>query len=156
MALQLHSLQPDLHDTTGFSCGEARIDAFLQQRAAQHSRDGLSTTHVLLDPAHGTPAPVIGFYTLAPATLQVVDAAPLAAVRIVQLAVAIDHQGRGHGQLLLAAAVERCLQMRDSLQVRALVADVIGAKAGRFYRQYGLRSTSAHAATLYLALPANA
>lgn len=153
-ALQLHRLQPDKHDSAAFSCGEPRVDAYLQQRAAEHSREGLSTTHVLMDAAHDAPSQIIGFYTLAPATMRLVDAAPVAAVRMTQLAVASEYQGRGHGQLLLAAAVERCLQMRAELRIRALLADVFNARAGRFYREHGFRAISTNAMTLYLALSA--
>lgn len=152
--LQLHRLQPDRHHSAAFSCGEPRIDAYLQQRAAEHSREGLSTTHVLLDAAADTSGLILGFYTLAPATLRPVDAAPVAAIRLTQLAVASEYQGRGHGQLLLAAAVERCLQMRADLRVRALIADVLNARAARFYREHGFRAISPNAMTLYLALSA--
>lgn len=152
--LQLQRLQPNQHDSAAFTCGEPRIDAYLQQRAAQHSHDGLSTTHVLLDLARDTPNSIIGFYTLAPATVRLVDAAPVAAVRMTKLAVATQHQGCGHGQLLLAAAVQRCLEMRPDLHIRALVADVLNARAGRFYREHGFRVISSNAMTLYLALSA--
>lgn len=152
--LQLHRLQPARHDSAGFNCGEPRIDAYLQQRAAEHSREGLSTTHVLVDAAADMPGAILGFYTLAPATLRPVDAAPVAAVRLTQLAVASAYQGRGYGRLLLAAAVERCLQMRADLRVRALIADVLNAPAARFYREHGFRAISPNAMTLYLALPA--
>lgn len=152
--LELQRLQPDQHDSTAFSCGEPRIDAYLQQRAAQHSRDGLSITHVLLDAEREGAKRILGFYTLAPAIVRLVDAAPVAAVRMTKLAVASQYQGCGHGQLLLAAAVQRCLQMRAELHIRALVADVLNARAGRFYREYGFRAISSNAMTLYLALSA--
>ncbi|MCK9488227.1 MAG: GNAT family N-acetyltransferase [Xanthomonadales bacterium] len=151
--LRLQRLQPHQHDCAGFDCGEPRVDAFLQQRADRHSREGLSTTHVLTDSGLDDPGQIIGFYTLAPATVQPIDASPAAAVRLAKLAVAHQFQGRGHGRLLLAAAVARCLQMR-ALGIRALIADVLNAGAARFYREHGFRPIASNAMTLYLALPA--
>lgn len=149
--LQLQRLHR--HDCSTFACGEPRIDAWLQQRAARHSQEGLSITHVLVD-TDGGPATPIGFYTLAPATVQPVDAPPAAAIRMSRLAVARHAQGRGHGRLLLAAAVARCLQMRNGLGIRALIADVLNAGAARFYREHGFRPIAGNAMTLYLPLSA--
>lgn len=150
--LQLQRLHR--HDCSAFSCGEPRIDAWLQQRAARHSQEGLSITHVLVDADHGESPPPIGFYTLAPATVQPVDGPPAAAIRMSQLAVDRHAQGRGHGRLLLAAAVARCLQMRTGLGIRALIADVLNAGAARFYREHGFRPIAGNAMTLYLPLSA--
>lgn len=149
-------MQPRRHRHAAFDCGVPRVDAWLQQRAAGHSREGLSITHVLVDTdAPGTaPETVIGFYTLEPATLQPVEVPPSAAVRMSRLAVDRRFQGRGHGRLLLAAAVARCLQMRAELGIRALIADVLDARAARFYQEHGFEPVADRSATLYLPLSA--
>lgn len=46
--LVVEQLKPKRHDREGFTCGEPTLDAYLRQQAAQHHRDGISTTHVLV------------------------------------------------------------------------------------------------------------
>lgn len=42
-------LDPAQHDRAGFMCGEPSLDKYLREQAMQHHREGISTTHVLID-----------------------------------------------------------------------------------------------------------
>jgi len=136
------------------------MDAYLRQQAAQHHRDGISTTHVLVDNAD--PARILGFYSLSAAQLLLSDLReadrkrlpnyPVPAIRMGRLAVSASEQGRGHGEYLLAHAVARCLGLREQLGVRVLLVDVLHEKAAGFYRAYGFREATANSRTLYLPL----
>jgi GNAT superfamily N-acetyltransferase len=151
-------LDPKRHDRAGFVCGEPTLDAYLREQAAQHHRDGIATTHVLVDAK--APARVLGYYTLSAAQLLLIDLLeadrrrlpryPVPAVRMGRLAVATE-QGR-HGDLLLAHAVARCLGLREQLDVRVLLVDALHEKAAEFYRIYGFRQANDQARTLYLPL----
>lgn len=167
MRLGVERLDPARHARSEFTCGEAALDRYLHRQATQHHRDGISTTHVLLEQRlvdNGTlsPAPVLGYYTLAAAQLLLTDLSvqdqrrlpryPVPAVRMARLAVAHAEQGKGHGEMLLAHAVARCLGMREELGVKVLLVDALHARAARFYLGYGFRPTTSDALTLYLPL----
>lgn len=158
--LVVEQLKPQRHARDGFTCGEPTLDAYLRQQAAQHHRDGISTTHVLVDDT--VPTYILGYYSLAAAQLLLTDLQesdrkrlpnyPVPAIRMGRLAVSISEQGKGHGDYLLAHAVARCLGLREQLGVRVLLVDVLHEKAARFYRAYGFREAMANSRTLYLPL----
>ena len=158
--LVVEQLKPRRHDREGFTCGEPALDAYLRQQAAQHHRDGISTTHVLVDNADS--ARILGYYSLSAAQLLLTDLQqvdrkrlpnyPVPAIRMGRLAVVASEQGRGHGEYLLVHAVARCLGLREDLGVRVLLVDVLHDKAARFYRAYGFREATANIRTLYLPL----
>lgn len=158
--LRVERLDADHHDRQVFTCGEPTLDRYLREQAAQHHRDGISTTHVLIDDAASVQ--ILGYYTLAAAQLLLSDLQeadrkrlpkyPVPAIRLGRLAVSSSAQGRGHGDLLLGHAVARCLALREQLGVRVLLVDALHEQAARFYRAYGFQDTVAQANVLYLAL----
>ncbi|MFA6984968.1 MAG: GNAT family N-acetyltransferase [Arenimonas sp.] len=160
MALQFALLDTRLHKRASFSCGIPSLDAYLQQRAGQHQRDGIATTHVLTD--DGDRTCILGYCSLAAAQLSLHDlqaadrrrlpAYPVPAVRLGRLAVATEAQGKGYGQLLLGHAMNCSLALRGQLGVRVLVVDALDERAAAFYRLHGFRDTAEQALTLYLPL----
>lgn len=160
MKLIVELLKPKRHDREGFDCGEAVLNTYLRQQAAQHHRDGLSTTHVLIEESRATS--ILGFYSLSAAQLLLTELQeadrrrlpryPVPAIRMGRLAVSVNEQGRGYGDYLLASAVARCLSLRAELGVRVLLVDALHDKAARFYRAYGFREASEGSRTLYLPL----
>ena len=158
--LVVEQLKPKRHDRDGFACGEPTLDAYLHQQAAQHQRDGISTTHVLVDDVD--PACILGYYSLSAAQLLLSDLQeadrkrlpnyPVPAIRMGRLAVSSSEQGKGHGDYLLAHAVARSLGLREQLGVHVLLVDALHEKAARFYRAYGFREAAANSHTLYLPL----
>ena len=158
--LVVEQLKPRRHDRERFACGEPTLDAYLRQQAAQHHRDGISTTHVLVDDAD--PACILGYYSLSAAQLLLTDLQeadrkrlptyPVPAIRMGRLAVSASEQGKGHGDYLLAHAVARSLGLREQLGVRVLLVDALHEDAARFYRAYGFREATANSHTLYLPL----
>ena len=153
-------LDPRQHDRAGFESGEPSLDRYLREQAAQHHRDGVSTTHVLVP--HEGSGEVLGFYSLSAAQVRLTDLHdadrrrlpryPVPAIRMARLAVARTQQGRGYGELLVAYAVDRCLGLRSEVGVRILLVDALHEKAATFYARYGFRSTTENALTLYLSL----
>jgi GNAT superfamily N-acetyltransferase len=139
------------------------LDTYLLEQAAQHHRDGIATTHVLVDDA--MPTRVLGYYTLSAAQLLLTElheadrrrlpSYPVPAVRMGRLAVAMDERGRGYGDFLLGHAVKCCLGLRDTLGVRVMLVDALHDKAAGFYRAYGFRETEVGGHALYLPLAAH-
>lgn len=160
MGLRIERLEPARHDRAGFDCGEPTLNRYLRELAGQHQRDGIATTHVLIDAAD---APrVLGYCSLAAAQVNLADLQPadrkrlphypVPAVRVARLAVALTAQGNGYGSLLLGHAVNGSLQLRATLGARLLVVDALDTRAAAFYRAYGFRETAADALALYLPL----
>ena len=153
-------LNPRRHDRAAFQCREPSLDRYLREQAVQHHRDGIATTHVLIEPA--APARILGYYSLSAAQVLLEDLReadrrrlpryPVPAVRMRRLAVAADEQGKGHGGTLLAHAVARCLDLREQLGVRALLVDALNDAATAFYRAHGFRECASGARSLYLPL----
>ncbi|MDV3469849.1 GNAT family N-acetyltransferase [Stenotrophomonas sp. C3(2023)] len=160
MALCFALLDKRLHDRDAFTCGVPVLDDYLRKRPSQHHRDGIATTHVLID--DGEPASVLGYCALSAAQLQFEDlnpgdrarlpAYPVPAIRMGRLAVSANAQGRGYGQLLVGHAVNVALAARQTLGVRVLIVDAKDEAAARFYMTYGFRLTSLNSMSLYLTI----
>jgi GNAT superfamily N-acetyltransferase len=153
-------LDAQRHDREAFDSGEPTLDAYLRERAGQHQRDGIATTHVLADDR--APVRILGYCSLAAAQLNLADLReadrsrlprhPVPAVRIGRLAVDRTAQGRGIGRLLLGHAMNGALALRKQLGVRVLIVDALHENAAAFYRLHGFRATTADAMTLCLPL----
>ena len=162
MALRITLLDGKLHDRSGFSCGIAALDDYLHQRAGQHQRDGIATTHVLTDDAQ--PVRILGFCALSAAQMHLSElqqadlkrlpAYPVPAMRMGRLAVSASEQGKGYGQLLLGHVVNLALSVRQTMGVRVLIVDAKDAQAAAFYERYGFRPTTSTALSLYLPISA--
>lgn len=160
MALRFTLLDARLHDRVGFSSGALALDRYLAQQAGQHQRDGIATTHVLIDDTD--PVHILGYCSLAAAQLHLhnlqpadrkrLPRYPVPAVRIGRLAVARDVQGSGYGRLLLGHAANCSLELRSRLGIRLLLVDAKDVRAVVFYRTFGFHSTTDDAMTLYLLL----
>lgn len=160
MGLNIRRLDPKVHDRSGFRCGAASLDTYLRQQAGQHQRDGIATTHVLVD--GNASARILGYVSLAAAQVELSGLSPgdrkrlpnypVPAVRVGRLAVAVMCQGKGYGALLLGHAVNTALRLRSELGVRLLVVDALDRDVADFYRGYGFRTTADRELTLYLPL----
>ncbi len=162
MVLTFTILDGRQHDREGFTCGVTALDDYLRQRAGQHQRDGIATTHVLIDDER--PAHILGYCTLAAAQLYLdelrendrkrLPVYPVPAIRVGRLAVSQSEKGKGYGQLLLGHAVNVALSVRQSMGVRVLVVDAKNSVVAAFYESFGFRRTVSEALTLYLPIPA--
>lgn len=158
MALAFTVLDVSHHDRDGFSCGVAALDEYLRLRAGQHQRDGIATTHVLIDDAQ--PTRILGYCALSAAQLRLHELReedrkrlpmyPVPAVRVARLAVSQSEKGKGHGQLLLGHAVNLALSVRQTMGVRVLIVDAKDARVAAFYEGFGFRRTADNELTLYL------
>lgn len=161
MALQIVELDPKLHKREAFDSGNDDRNRYLRKLARQHRRQGFSITYVLADTID--PTEIVGFYTLSAAQLELgnlpekarrrLPKVPIPAARVGQLAVSVDHQGQGHGPLLLQHAVKRALATREqAMGVHVIIVDADSESAANFYRKFGFRDCTAEDRSLYLCL----
>jgi GNAT superfamily N-acetyltransferase len=158
MALAFTVLDGHHHDRGSFTCGVAALDEYLHQRAGQHQRDGIATTHVLIDDEQS--ARILGYCSLCAAQIHLCDlreedrkrlpAYPVPAMRVARLAVLQSEKGKGYGQLMVGHAVNLALSVRQTMGVRALVVDAKDEQVARFYENFGFCRTTSAALTWYL------
>jgi len=158
MALSITLLDTRQHDRAGFTCGIPALDDYLRKQAGQHQRDGIATTHVLIDDVQ--PSHILGYCTLSAAQLYLHDlnetdrkrlpAWPVPAMRVGRLAIATTEQGKGYGRILLGHAVNLACSVSQTMGVRVLIVDTKDASIAAFYQGYGFRTTASETLTLYL------
>jgi GNAT superfamily N-acetyltransferase len=133
------------HDRAAFDCGEVELNIYLQRYARQNHESGGAKCFVA-SPVD-TPARVLGFYTLSPASIEYsrtprVVSKGLArydvpAFRLGRLAVERNFQGRGLGGALLLRAADRCIRVAKEAGGVALLIDAKNDRAARWYASYG-------------------
>ncbi len=129
-------------DRSSFRSGNEDLDRFFRKYAALNQFvHHLGTTYVAVEGGR-----IVGFVTVAPATVQREDFPstrarrlpqyPLPALRLARLAVEMDFQGRGIGTGLLKYAFSLSLEMSARVGCIGVLVDAKPA-AVRFYAQFG-------------------
>jgi GNAT superfamily N-acetyltransferase len=132
------------HDRAAFDCGDAALNEFLLRYARQSHDQGAAKTFLAIDDAS---KPIIGFYSLAPASLAY-DRTPemarrglprhdVAGFRLARIAVHRAVQGRGLGGQLLLAAGRRCIWAAAEVGGTILVIDARNDRAAAWYESHG-------------------
>lgn len=144
------------HDRAGFSCGVEPLDRYLKTQASQDVRRRVSNCFVAVP--DGTAA-IAGFYTLAAASIPVLDLPKeqtqrlprypvLPAALIGRLAVDQGFRGKQLGAALLFDALLRAL--RADPAVLTVIVDAKDATAEAFYRHHGFQPFSHLPSRLFL------
>jgi len=149
-------LLTEVHDVSGFDCGNEALNRFLHRHALQNQRNQSARTYVAL---RGE-AQVIGYYSLAAASAEyeIVPARiakglaqhPIPLTLLARLAVARAEQGAGIGAGLLKDALKRFLQAQPIIAARALVVHARDDQAVEFYRHFGFTPSPMDSYHLYL------
>ncbi|CAH1666019.1 GCN5-related N-acetyltransferase; Histone acetyltransferase HPA2 and related acetyltransferases [Hyphomicrobiales bacterium] len=133
------------HDRAGFSCGVEPLDRYLKTQASQDVRRRVSNCFVAVPEGA---AAIAGFYTLAAASIPVLDLPEeqtrrlprypvLPAALIGRLAVDEGFRGKQLGAALLFDALLRAL--RADPAVLTVIVDAKDAKAKAFYQHHGFQ-----------------
>jgi len=132
-------------DRTGFDCGDADLNLYVQKFARQNHESGGAKCFVAAPAA--TPARILGFYTLSPASLEYARTPALAkkglgrydvpVFRLGRLAVENTVQGWGLGGALLLRAADRCIRVARDVDGVALLIDAKNDRAASWYQSYG-------------------
>ena len=130
------------HDLSGFDCGVASLNRWLGTFALSDQAGHTSVSYVA-----GRSGRVLGFYTLAPHSVDPADAGgrlsaglprrPIPVLLLARLAVDRSQQGRGLGADLLRDALRRCAGAADEIGGRAVVVHAKDEAAAAFYRRFG-------------------
>ena len=133
------------HDRAGFDCEDADLNLYVQKFARQNHESGGAKCFVAA-PAD-TPARILGFYTLSPASLEYARTSALAkkglgrydvpVFRLGRLAVDNNVQGRRLGGALLLRAADRCIRVAQDVGGLALLIDAKSDRAANWYQSYG-------------------
>jgi GNAT superfamily N-acetyltransferase len=149
------------HDRKAFDCGEPALNEYLARYARQNHESGGAKTFIA-SPVD-EPSLVLGYYTLAPASLAYARVPSIVTrglgryevpvFRLGRLAVDRSVQGQGLGGRLLLAAGIRCLAVAEQVGGVALLIDAKSERAAAWYRGYGAVALEDAPLSLVLPLP---
>ena len=147
MAIRVVPLET-VHEVNEFDCGNDDLNVFLRATAGQHQRKFISKSYVLIDDE--APTTVMGFYTLAVRRMVSKDDLPpemakrlpreVPGFSLARLAVQDAIKGQGHGEYLLAHALDRAARVAGEIGGYALFVDAKDQAAAAFYKKYGFIS----------------
>ena len=143
------------HDRRSFSCGVEALDQYLKRYARQHADTNVSRTFVAVN------SPVVwGYYSLAMSGIRRDNLPerhakrfpnfPLPVARLARLAVDLKVQRQGLGELLLADALRRCLEISESIGMIGVLVDVKDERASDWYLRYEFERLPDAPLTLWL------
>lgn len=139
----------------GFDCGKAPLNEFLTKYALQNQAGGGARTYVLTRGLR-----VIGFYSLAPASVLPDDAPgrviqgqgryPVPVILMARFAIDRTEQGRGLGKALLRDALRRVLSGAEAIGGRAFLVHAKDDEARTFYARFGMELSPTDPLHLFL------
>jgi GNAT superfamily N-acetyltransferase len=143
------------HELTGFDCGKAPLNDFLFKYALQNQASGGARTYVLTRGER-----VIGYYSLAPASVVPADAParvmkgqgryPVPVILMARFALDLKEQGRGLGKVLFRDALRRALAGADAIGGRAFLVHAKDEDARAFYSRFGMEPSPTNPLHLFL------
>ena len=143
------------HAIAGFDCGKPPLNDFLAKFALQSQASGGARTYVL---TRGNT--VIGYYSLAPASVAPDDASarvikgqgryPVPVILMARFAVASAEQGKRFGKALLRDALRRALSGAEAIGGRAFLVHAKDESARAFYLKFGMEESPTNALHLFL------
>jgi GNAT superfamily N-acetyltransferase len=143
------------HDLAGFDCGKAPLNDFLVKYALQNQASGGARTYVLTRGKR-----VIGYYSLAPASVAPTDAParvmkgqgryPVPVILMARFALDLSEQGKGYGKVLFRDAIRRALAGADAIGGRAFLVHAKDEEARAFYARFGMEASPTNPLHLFL------
>jgi len=157
--MRLQAPQPlgEHHITTGFDCGDDRLNLWLQQRALGNQRSGATRTVVVCN-ADGAVKAYVALtsgavaVTASPGRFRRNMPNPIPVVVLARLTVCHSVQGRGIARALLADAFERVLKASQHIGVRGIVVHAASTAAREFYLHMGFEPSPSDPNMLLLRL----
>ena len=145
------------HVRERFSCGQPDLDSWFRLRASQDEKRNIARVFVAVDDDLG----VVGFYSLSSLSLSLdhlpeqiahklprYDAIPAALIG--RLARDERVRGQGVGELLLADAIHRVVEVGRSIAVFAIVVDAKDERAVAFYQSFGFQALPLRSNRLFM------
>ena len=143
------------HEIAGFDCGVTALNDFLARYALQNQASGGARTYVLTRGER-----VVGFYSLAPASVSPEDAParvvkgqgryPVPVILMARFALDRAEQGKGLGKALFRDALRRALSGAEAIGGRAFLVHAKDEAARAFYLQFGMEESPTNFLHLFL------
>lgn len=160
MAFIFEPLERKKHNLAGFKCGQERMDRYLHSQATQDIKKRVATVFVLIDQPDSN---VLAYYTLSAYSVELAEldhalakSLPkyplLPATLLGRLAVDVNYQGKGLGEVALVDALKRSLAATVQVASIAIVVDALDQRAASFYQKYGFQEFKQHPLKLYLSM----
>ncbi len=134
------------HLIAGFDCGKPPLNDFLLKYAMQNQASGGARTYAM---TRGNR--VIGYYSLAPASVMPEDAParvmkgqgryPVPVILMARFAIDQGEQGKGYGKALLRDALRRALSGAEAIGGRAFLVHAKDEQARTFYLKFGMEES---------------
>ncbi len=144
------------HDFSDFDCGKPPLNDFLTKHALQNQAGGGGARTYVLTRSNR----VIGYYSLAPASVTVEDAPlritkgqgryPVPAILMARFAIDKAEQGKSYGKALIRNAFSRALAGADAVGGRAFMVHAKDEDALAFYAKFGMEPSPNDPLTLFL------
>ena len=135
------------HHRSTFDCGDTALNHFLQKTARQHMDKGLSKTFVLIDEENSME--IIAYSTLVVCEV-LAEEIPhqwknkypnrIPAAKLAKLAVSLNQQRKGYGEILLIDAMQKTLNVSNTMGISGLFVDAKHQQAKAYYQQFGFLS----------------
>lgn len=134
------------HVRTGFECGKALLDNYIRTQASQDVKRDLSACYVMTEEGKSE---VVGYYTLSSNSIErttfpanMIARLPpsygdLPTILMGRLAVDNKIKGQRLGEYLLINALNKCVEVSQTIGALAVVVDPIDERAEEFYSGYG-------------------
>ena len=142
------------HETTGFDCGKPALNDFLHKYALQNQTSGGARTYVLVRSNH-----VIGYYSLAPASIMPEDAPervmkgqgryPVPVILMARFAHK-EEQNKGYGKALYRDALRRATNGAEVIGGQAFLVHAKDEEARTFYLKFGMEESPTNPLLLLL------
>jgi GNAT superfamily N-acetyltransferase len=143
------------HEVSGFDCGKSPLNDFLIKYALANQAGGGARTYVA---TRGNR--VIGYYSLAPASVLAEDAParvtkgqghyPVPVILMARFAIDKTEQGKGIGKQLLRDALRRALAGSDAIGGRAFLVHAKDDEARNFYLKFRMEESPTNPLHLFL------
>ncbi len=135
----------ELHQRNSFSCGIKVLDNYIHHFATQDKKRNIAITYVLNDEEENK---IAGYYSLSSTSIEcsglpdlIIKKLPryplLPATLIGRLALDVNYQPKGLGEVLLFDALKRVSETSETVASLAVVVDAINETAASFYQKYG-------------------
>ena len=159
------------HDSKEFDCTEewmvldedkadaADMNTFLQRRALDQAKRGVSKTFVVLETEGTGPNRVIAYYStsaghLTPDNLPKVVSPTMTipVIHLLRLAVDKKYQGRRVGKRLLAYFFSRAVIVAQEMGIHAVVLEPLNEHVRTFYEKFGFQPLPGDPGRMYLSM----
>lgn len=137
-------LDPAVHATDQFSCGEEELDTWLREQAVPATARRTARTWTWVDGAGA----VVAYYALAahkvararvPTKIGRGGPVEIPAVLLARLALSKSLRGQGLGEVLVADALGRVVEATQTVGARLVVVDALREPVATFYESLGFR-----------------